>query len=324
MNKLTCLKAGTVVVGLTVAGTANAEPLRLGVSTWVGFGPLYIADDKGFFEKAGVEIELVTIDAQKERFAELVAGNLDGLATSVDTMLNYLSEEQGYRYLFAVDDSKGGDGIIASSDIQSIADLAGKTVSYREGSVAQFAIGVLLREAGLSFADIESVNMGSSDGGKAFFAKEVDAAFTGEPWLTQAGDVDDGHVLWDSSDSPGLIVDIVMTTPEALEARGEDFKALYRAWLKGLEYQRANEKEADAIMAKGLGGWLEDPAVVASARSGIVYYDDAMNRAYIGTAEAPGGIVDTITSALELGKQTGMFDHNVQPADLVAFEIVNQ
>ena len=324
MNKLTCLKAGTVVVGLAVAGTANAEPLKLGVGTWIGSGPLYIAKEKGFFEEEGIEVELISIDDTEVRYAQFDAGELQGVATTVDTALNYMNDEKQYRYLFAADDSKGGDGIIARSDIQSIADLAGKTVSYREGSVAQFATGVLLREAGLSFADIESVSMGSSDGAKAFFAKEVDAAFTGEPWLTQAAEADDGHVLWDSSDSPGLIVDVVMTTPEALETHGEDFKALYRAWLKGLEYQKANEKEADAIMAKGLGGWLEDPAVVADARSGIVYYDDAMNRAYIGTAEAPGGIVDTIRSALELGKQTGLFDHNIQPADLVAFEIVNQ
>lgn len=318
------LIAGSLVVGLTIAGSAAAEPLKLGVGTWVGWGPLHIAKEKGFFAEEGIEVELISIDETKARYAQFDAGDLHGLGTTVDTALNYLSDDPGYRYLFAVDDSKGGDGIIAATDIQSFADLEGKTVSYREGSVAQFAIGVLLRDAGLSLNDIESANMGSSDGAKAFFAKEVDAAFTGEPWLTQARDSNDGHVLWDSSDSPGLIVDVMMTTPDVLATRPDDLKALYRAWLRAVEWQKANEKEADDIMARGLGGWLEDPAVVADARAGIAFYDDAMNQAYIGTPEAPGGIVDTIATALEQGRETGLFEHDVEPAGLVAFEVVNQ
>ena len=77
-------------------------------------------------------------------------------------------------------------------------------------------------------------------------------------------------------------------------------------------------------MAKGVGGWLEDPAVFAETRAGIVYYDDAMNQAFLGTAEAPGTIGETITNALELGREIGQFDHDVAPADLIAFDIVNQ
>ena len=73
-------------------------------------------------------------------------------------------------------------------------------------------------------------------------------------------------------------------------------KALYRAWVKAVEFQKANEKEADEIMARGVGGWLEDAAVFAETRAGIVYYDDATNQAFIGT-EAPGGIAKTIVNA---------------------------
>jgi antirestriction protein ArdC len=36
------------------------------------------------------------------------------------------------------------------------------------------------------------------------------------------------------------------------------------------------------------------------------------------------GVVDTIAKALELGRETGLYDHDVEPAELVAFEIVNQ
>ena len=77
-------------------------------------------------------------------------------------------------------------------------------------------------------------------------------------------------------------------------------------------------------MARGVGGWLEDAAVFAETRAGIAYYDDAMNQAFIGTAGAPGGIAQTITSAEALGREIGQFEHDVPPAELIAFDIVNQ
>ena len=58
-----------------------------------------------------------------------------------------------------IDESLGGDGIVASKDIQSIADLKGKVVAFPERTVSQFYLNVLLKKAGLSEADIEPVEM---------------------------------------------------------------------------------------------------------------------------------------------------------------------
>jgi NitT/TauT family transport system substrate-binding protein len=316
--------AGSMLLGLITSGGAAAEPLKVAHSTWVGYGPLYVAKEKGFFDEEGVEVELIVMEDPKLRFPALAAGQIDVAVSTVDTVLNYLSDQQGYRYLFAIDDSKGGDGIVADKEIESVADLKGKAVAYAEGSVSQFYLGVMLKEAGLSLADVETMNMTAGDAGAAFVAERVDAAVTWEPWLTRGKQSPHGHLLVDSSTSPGLITDIAVTTPEKLEARVDDLKALYRAWLKAVEFQKVNEKEADEIMARGVGGWLEDPAVFAETRAGIAYYDDAMNQAFIGTPDAPGGIATTIVNAEELGREIGQFEHDVAPADLIAFEIVNQ
>jgi NitT/TauT family transport system substrate-binding protein len=316
--------AGSLLLGLIVAGGAGAEPLKVGLSIWVGYGPLYIAKDKGFFDEEGVDVELIVMEDPKLRFAALAAGQIDIAVTTVDTVLNFRNDNQDYRYLFALDDSKGGDGIVANQDIQTIADLKGKSVAYGEGSVSQFYLGVLLKEAGLKISDVETQNMTAGDAGAAFVAGRVDAAVTWEPWLTRGKQAEHGHLLVDSSTSPGLITDVGVTTPQKLEARKADFEALYRAWVKAVEFQKAHEQEADAIMAKGVGGWLEDPAVFAETRAGIVYYDGQMNQAFFGTADAPGAITETISNALELGKEIGQFDQDVAPKDLIAFEIVNQ
>jgi NitT/TauT family transport system substrate-binding protein len=105
---LTRVASLSAVLGLMTTGSTAAEPLKVTFSSWVGLGPLYVAKEKGFFDEEGLEVELIVMDDHKAKFAALAAGETDVNAMSVDEMLNYLSEEQGYRYLFAVDESRGG------------------------------------------------------------------------------------------------------------------------------------------------------------------------------------------------------------------------
>ena len=94
---------------------------------------------------------------------------------------------------------------------------AAAAADRRRKSLPQFYLNVLLREAGLSEADIEVVDLTPEDAGQAFLLKEVDAAVTFEPWLTQGKEAAHGHLLTDSSEKPGLLVDCLLTTPGVLE-----------------------------------------------------------------------------------------------------------
>ena len=43
--------------------SASAEPLKIAHgSPWVGWGPLYIAEEKGYFKDEGLEVEVVNFD----------------------------------------------------------------------------------------------------------------------------------------------------------------------------------------------------------------------------------------------------------------------
>ncbi len=54
--------AGIVAALLIAAGVshrAQAEPLRIGYLTWVGNGPYFVAKEKGFFAKEGIQVDLI-------------------------------------------------------------------------------------------------------------------------------------------------------------------------------------------------------------------------------------------------------------------------
>jgi len=324
MNKLISRLGGAVLAAATafsMVPAQAAEKLTVGHSTWVGYGPLYIARDKGFFEEEGLDVDLIVMEDTKTRMPALAAGRIDVAVTTIDTVLVFTSPKRPLTYLFALDDSAGGDGIVANKDIKSVADLKGKSVAYTEGSVSQFFLSVLLKEAGLKLSDVETQNMTAGDAGAAFVAGRVDAAVTWEPWLTRGKDTEHGTLLVDSSSTPGLITDVAVTTEKFLEDHKTEMQGFYKAWVKAVDWQKANEKEADEIMAKGVGGWLKDPAVFAETRAGIVFYDGEMNVKFMDPENADG-ILGTIADAKTLGEEAGLFKLESDPASMVATGIV--
>jgi NitT/TauT family transport system substrate-binding protein len=224
--------------------------------------------------------------------------------------------------VLAVDNSKGGDGIVANKDIAGIADLKGKKVAFEEGSVSQFFLNALLKDAGLSQSDIEPINMAATDAGVAFAAKQVDAAVTWEPALSQGAKAEHGHLLLTSADKPGLITDVVAATDATLKNKSADVKGFVRDWYKALDFIKSNPDEANSIMAQGVGGWLNDPKVFAETLSGIEYLDKDKNVAFFGTPAAPGQIDKTLGAALDIWKGFGRIQVDVKPQDMIDYTFI--
>src|SRR5438309_1404540 len=220
------IAAAVLAVGINAADPAAAETVSIAHSTWVGYGPLYIARDKGFFSKNGVDVDLIVIEDPKERFPTLMADKIQMIASTVDTALLYMKKPDDFQYVVAIDDSNGGDGIVANKDINTVADLKGKKVAVNEGSVSQFYLNVLLAKAGIKETDLNTVNMTASDAGTAFVAQKVDAAVTWEPALSKGKSAPHGHLLVDSSTTPGLITDVIIAKTSWIKAHQKEVAAV--------------------------------------------------------------------------------------------------
>ena len=152
---------------------------------------MYLAKEKGFFQKQGVDVEIVVIESPADRRAAFAADKIQGLATTVDTHVMTAAAENPIpvKQVLALDDSHGGDGIVAKKEIKTIKDLKGKTVAAQLGAGASyFWLNYVLAQNGMKLADLKAVDMKAGDAGSAFVAGKVDAAVTWEPWLSRAKD----------------------------------------------------------------------------------------------------------------------------------------
>jgi NitT/TauT family transport system substrate-binding protein len=323
LSALLALAAGAFIGGFTAAAPVSAETIKIAHSTWVGYGPLYIAQEKGIFKKNGVDVELILMEDPKERFPTMMADKIEMIASTVDTALLYLKKPTDFQYVVAIDDSSGGDGIVANKDITSIADLKGKKVAVNEGSVSQFYLNVLLAKAGLKEADLQTVNMTAGDAGSAFVSKRVDAAVTWEPWLSKGKATDHGHLLVDSSTTPGLITDVIIAKTTWVNAHKKEVAAIVKSWNEAVAYYRANPDESIAIMAKGVGGWLKDPKDFKETLPGIKFYGGDDNKTFFGTKAKPGALYQTVKEAIDVWSSHGKLQVKVTPAELINYSFVN-
>jgi NitT/TauT family transport system substrate-binding protein len=306
----------TLVLCLSVS-SAWAGTLKVGHSTWVGYGPFYIAQEKGFFKEEGVDVEFTIMEDTAIKIGAMFANQIDIAASTSDEFPSYLQPGKSVRYFMAVDYSNGGDGIVANKSIKSVADLKGKKIAFEQGSISQFFLNVLLKRSNLNQSDIEVVNMTAADAGTAFVAGQVDAAVTWEPALSLGASSANGHLLASSKEVPGLIVDVLAVTGETAKAKEKDLKAFARAWYRALDYLAKNPDESYAMMAKGVGGWIEKPEDFKAAAGGIQYLDKAANVGLFGKVGANGTLFQTVADAIEIWKGFQKVQVDVKPADLI-------
>ena len=267
-------------VALTAFSAAHAGTMKLGMTTWVGYGPLFLARDLGYFKEKGLDIDLQIVEDNAIAEAAVAAGQMDGDAGTIDEILKYRSPEFCFKSVYALDDSHGGDGMLAPSTANSIKDLKGLEVGINEGSTSQFWFDILLKQNGMSEKDVKITNMTADDAAAAFMADRIPVAVTWEPHLTLAKKANKGKVLMDSSKTPGIIVDVVSLRCDYIKNNPKDIEALVYGLYKANEYIKSNQADAYKIMAKGVGGWLTDPKDFASSAAGVNFYGEPRNKEF--------------------------------------------
>lgn len=284
---------------LTACG-APAEPtvIRIGTQPWIGYGPWWIAKEKGIFEKYGLQVELVDFVEDKEVNAAFASGDMDAANLATHTALKLYASGLDLKLVLIEDASYQADAVIAPSAITSIADLKGKKVAYEEGTTSDLLLNYALLQNGLSLADIEPVFMPASDAGATLIAGQVDVAVTYEPYITTAlAENSDLSLLYSAAERPGLISDVLVIRA-GLDP--QTATALLKVWDEALAFYQSNPDEAKAIIAAAVGSTAEE---LQTAFDGVQFYTLAESK-----AELFGQPSALLADVAEVAQSIGLFE----------------
>jgi NitT/TauT family transport system substrate-binding protein len=237
-------------VALSGALTANAQTVdvNVGLSGWTGFAPLTLAKEAGIFEKNGLNVTLTKIP-QASRHLAIASGDIQCAATTVETWIAWNANGVATTQIFQLDKSHGADGMAVRADVETVADLKGKTIAASApGTAPYFFLAWILHENGMTMNDVRIVNLEPGPAAQAFVAGQNDAAMTYEPYLSTVRDApDSGKILATTLDYPA-IMDSFGCTPAFLEEQPEAAKALADSYFEAVEMIKADQESAYAIM----------------------------------------------------------------------------
>jgi NitT/TauT family transport system substrate-binding protein len=291
----------------------SSEPLKVTLPTWTGYGPLFLAQEKGFFEENGIEVELSIVEGLAERKQALASGKIDGMATALDVQVSLAASKIPVSVVWVLDDSYGGDGILVKNDIKDIQDLKGKTMAFEVGSTSHMLALTALQQGGLTEDDVEVIQMSAGDAGAAFAAGKVDAAVTWEPWLSKGSEAN-GKILLTTKDLPGIIVDTISFKEDVIKNRPDDVKAFVKAMGQAMDFWKENKEEADEIMAKGL---KIDTAEFVATEEGLKFFTKEENAKLFGTADNKGSIYEAAENAIKFYKEQGIITEEPNVEDII-------
>ena len=117
--------------------------INIAFQQWVGYGLFYLAQEKGFCKEEGIDLVFVDEQLDSARRDAFKAGMLDCEGGTIDLLVSKSSQDTPIVAVMEIDQSFGGDAIVADKNIKKLEDLIGKRVAMSRDDVGETFVSVL-------------------------------------------------------------------------------------------------------------------------------------------------------------------------------------
>ena len=266
-------------------------------------------------QKYGIEIKVTQLNDYVESINQYTAGQFDGCTmTNMDALTIPAAGGVDSTALIVGDFSNGNDGIVLKGEKKTLGDLKGMDVNLVELSVSHYLLARGLERAGLSEKDLKVVNTSDADLVAAFATDDVQAVATWNPLLAEIEATPGVTKVFDSSQIPGEIIDLMVVNSATLKDNPELGKALTGAWYEIMATMSADSdagKAAREHMAKASGTDLAGYEAQLAATKMFYSAKDAV--AFANSPKLPA----TMTKVAEFSFSHGLLGEGAQSAEAV-------
>ncbi|MHA1480498.1 MAG: ABC transporter substrate-binding protein [Candidatus Thorarchaeota archaeon] len=284
-NKTVAIAAAAIVIGsigfVALWYPTTVPDVRIGyLSQDLHQLALKVAVENGWFEDAGIKVELTQYGNGAYEMDGFFAGQIDmGYLGAAPALVKSINQETMITILAAV--NLEGSAIMVDKTefdegrVTTIADLAGKTVRYPGPSTVQaFLLRMALNQSGMTIEDINAVST-SPTYMEDLLSQDAPAFIAWEPFAAKAEGSGAAVVLMQSGEIwPDHPCCVLASSNSFLAANPEIVEAVVEIHHRAENWIIANPTNATEIAID----WLEmDDAVVESAFNNIIY-DFQVNR----------------------------------------------
>jgi NitT/TauT family transport system substrate-binding protein len=225
--------AFAVLLAVGAAGIARADDVlkaKVGVLRLSSSAPVFIAQDKGYFRDAGLDIELTFFDAAQPVAVATISGDIDFGITAFTAGLYNLAGKGTLKVIGGMSREKAGYPLIGyfasnnayAAGLKTPKDLAGKRIAVTQvGSSFHYSLGLLADKYGFKLSEVKVLPLQSlSNAAAALKGETVDAALlpvsTARPLMDSGG----AKLLgWVGDETPWQL-GAVFASPKTLANKG--------------------------------------------------------------------------------------------------------
>ncbi len=310
--------------------------LRFSYNVWAGWLPVIAAnrgiqpnDESIFYKKYGFRVEMVLMDDPVIARDAFAAGEVHTLWGTMDMIVLFAPElardsRISPRVIQQIDWSNGGDGIVVRSNVKSVADLKGKTVTLAQNSPSEYYLISLLLSAGMKPADIRAKYTATAfEAAAAFVAdKSVDACVSWAPDIYNIPDrVAGTRILCSTAESNKLIADVYAVRADFLRDHPEVAEGLVAGISEGMDQVKENPEEAAKWMADAFG---MKPEEVMAMRNDAHPTNFPENVQFFLNASNPTNFERTWKNASYVYRELGRINSPVPFDQIVDFSLIQK
>jgi len=265
--------AAALCAGLAVGAPAHAQlkTVNAGMQPIVN-GPIYIALKEKYFEKMGLDLNLIKFTSGPAQFAALAGGQIDLAWGGMGAFLLAKANGQDLNFFAVFMDYNPLEGIAVggASGVNSVKDLAGKKVALVQGSDAHYGMLKALRLSGMDKTSVQVLNMAPPQQVAALESKDVDAVFSWEPFLTPLTQKGARVIFRNNELNPGPAFLGWAGKRAWLEANQDLIVTILKGWNMGLKRMR-EDPELAIKYAMEWAGMSE--AQARAIQKQLIYFD---------------------------------------------------
>lgn len=231
---------------------AEAAPLRIALLPVLDSLPVYIAQEKGYFDEEGVEVEIVPVSSPIERDQLMQAGEIDGMLNELSSTAVF-NREGVQVQIVTTARAAAEDGPVfrllaaPDSDIESPADMAGVPIGVSLNSIIEYLTVRMLEEEGVAAEDIvvESVPV-IPERFQLLMSGELQAATLPDP-LAQAALQAGAKLVIEDSAYPFYSISTYSFSIDSIENNSEAIRRFLKAWDRAVADLNADSEAYRAL-----------------------------------------------------------------------------
>jgi NitT/TauT family transport system substrate-binding protein len=273
-------------LGLVASGCSRTpDHVSVPVSNWPGYEYFYLAEQAGLARAQGVPLNTVEFaDPQAIVHAYLRGDLAIAQLTTVEAVdICARVPDRCPVVVLVLDESVGGDQVMARQGITAIEQLRGKRVGVTLSTLGPYVLSRALELEGLSLGDVQLRNITLDAMPAALASGSVDAVAVYPPYSEYVSRQGKASTVFDSRRIPGEIFDVLVVDPQTLAQQRNLLPPLLRAWQAAHDFRRRDPRRAVELMARREG---LRPAEFIHAEGGLRYFSLREQRAML-QAEGP-------------------------------------